>query len=176
MADDGTGGALIETIRHNTWATKQLLRSCRDLTREQLRSATTGTYGDIVATFNHIVGSEGHYLRSLSGITPDWLQDGSDDLDQLLGRVEDLESRWEQVLSEPVDPERVIIVDRGAYAVRAGVIVAQVLHHGNAHREQICAILTSLDIDAPDLQPWAYAWDTGRIWKHDATGQAAATG
>ena len=53
----------------------------------------------------------------------------------------------ERLLSEPVDAERVVVVDDGALEVRAGVIVAQALHHGNAHREQICAILTSLGIE-----------------------------
>jgi uncharacterized damage-inducible protein DinB len=52
--------------------------------------------------------------------------------------------------------------------VRAGVIVAQALHHGNAHREQICAILTSLGIEPPDIQPWECAWATGRIWERTA--------
>jgi hypothetical protein len=38
----------------------------------------------------------------------------------------------------------------------------------NAHREQICAILTSLGIEAPDIQPGEYAWATGRIWERTA--------
>ena len=32
---------------------------------------------------------------------------------------------WERLLSEPVDAERVFVVDDGALEVRAGVIVAQ---------------------------------------------------
>jgi uncharacterized protein YjbJ (UPF0337 family) len=56
---------------------------------------------------------------------------------------------WERLLSEPVDAERVVVVDDGVLEVRAGVIVAQALHLGNAHREQICAILTSLGIEPP---------------------------
>ena len=55
---------------------------------------------------------------------------------------------WERLLAEPVDPERVVVVDDGALEVRAGMIVAQALHHGNTHREQICAILTSQGIEA----------------------------
>jgi hypothetical protein len=41
---------------------------------------------------------------------------------------------WERLLAEPVDPERVVVVDDGALEVRAGMIVAQALHHGNATR------------------------------------------
>jgi hypothetical protein len=29
--------------------------------------------------------------------------------------------------------------------------VAQALHHGNAHREQICAILTGASMEPPDV-------------------------
>jgi hypothetical protein len=60
---------------------------------------------------------------------------------------------WERLLSEPVDAERMVVVDDGVLEVRAGVIVAQTLHLGNAHREQICAILTSLGIEPPGHQP-----------------------
>ena len=52
--------------------------------------------------------------------------------------------------------------------VRAGVIVAGASPHGNAHREQICAILTSQGVEPPDIQPWEYAWATGRIWERTA--------
>jgi uncharacterized damage-inducible protein DinB len=37
------------------------------------------------------------------------------------------------------------------------VLVIQALHHGNPHREQICAILTGLGIEPPDIQARAYA-------------------
>ena len=36
------------------------------------------------------------------------------------------------------------------------------LHHGSAHREQICAILRDFGLDPPELQPWDFADATGR--------------
>jgi uncharacterized damage-inducible protein DinB len=45
--------------------------------------------------------------------------------------------------------------------------VAEALHHGNVHREQICAILTSLGAQPPDIQPWGFADDTGRSRTRD---------
>jgi uncharacterized damage-inducible protein DinB len=105
----------------------------------------------------------------LAGGAPAWVNRPEDaDLDELAVWAEEAGQRWERLLSEPVDTERVIVVDDGALEVRAGVIVAQALHHGNAHREQICAILTSLGIEPPDIQPWEYAWATGRIWERTA--------
>jgi uncharacterized damage-inducible protein DinB len=90
------------------------------------------------------------------------------ELDELPARAEEAGQLWERLLSEPVDAERVFVVDDGALEVRAGVIVAQALHHGNAHREQICAILTSQGLEPPDIQSWGYAWATGRIWERTA--------
>ena len=171
LPDTRTAGAsvneaLLEAFRHNAWATKQLLAFCRGLSEEQLTSPATGTFGGIRATFNHIVLRDGHYLLQLAGSAPAWVDsDESGDLDQLQARVEETERLWEQFLSQPVDAERVIIVDKGANAVRAGVFVAQALHHGNAHREQICAILTGFGIQPPDVQAWGYAWATGRLWE-----------
>lgn len=159
-------GALLETFRHNSWATRQLLAFCRDLSEEQLAASATGTYGSIRATFNHIVLSEGRYLRRLAGDAPAWVDHADEaELDELAAWTEEAGQRWARFLSEPVDAERVVVVDDGALEVRAGVIVAQALHHGNAHREQICAVLTTLGVEPPDIQPWAYAWATGRMWE-----------
>ena len=137
--------------------------------REQLAASATGTYGGIRATFNHLVLADGRYLRRLAGGAPAWVDRPDEaELDELAVRTEEAGQQWERLLSEPVDAERVVVVDDGALEVRAGVIVAQALHHGNAHREQICAILTSLGIEPPDIQPWAYASATGRIWERTA--------
>lgn len=158
---------LREAFRHNAWATKFLLDFCRDLSEEQLSSATTGTYGNILETFNHMIAADAAYLRRLSGGEgPAWIDgDETDDFDVLTQWAGETASRWEEYLSQPIDAEKVYQVDDGAYEVRAGVIVAQALHHGNHHREQICAILTSLGLEPPDVQAWEYAWKTGRIWE-----------
>jgi hypothetical protein len=61
------------------------------------------------------------------------------ELDELAARAEEAGQRWERLLSEPVDPERVVVVDDGALEVRAGVIVAQALHQwliGNRSRRR----------------------------------------
>ncbi|WP_336245617.1 hypothetical protein [Nonomuraea sp. SYSU D8015] len=71
------------------------------------------------------------------------------------------------MLAKPIDVERVIVVDSGLREVRAGIFVAQALNHANHHREQVCAILTGLGIQPPDLQAWDYAWATGRIRDRD---------
>jgi uncharacterized damage-inducible protein DinB len=166
-------GALLDAFHHNAWATKQLLEFCRDLSAEQLTTPGTGTYAGILETFNHLVLSDARYLRRLAGGGPAWVdsEGGADpgdvdpkslDLGQLHSRVEETEKLWQQLLSQPFDSERLIFLDEGAYQARAGILVAQALFHGNAHREQICAILTAEGRQPPDIQGWAYGEATGR--------------
>jgi uncharacterized damage-inducible protein DinB len=169
-------GTLLEPFRHNVWANKHLLEFCQGLPAEQLTTPGIGTYAGILEIFNHIVMADARYLRRLAGSGPPWVDDegGSDpgdvdlesvDLGLLRSRVDETERLWEALLSEPLDAERLIILDQGAYQAHAGVLVAQALHHGNAHREQICAILTAAGKQPPDVQAWAYADATGRGMK-----------
>ncbi len=160
--------ALSDPIRHNNWATRHLIAFCRDaeLTQEQLTTPGAGAYGSILETLNHMVRSDASYLRALLGRSPAWMQDAADmDLDRLAGRAEESELLWEQLLEEPIDVNRVVVVDEGANEVYVGIFVAQALHHGTLHREQVCAMLTSMGVQPPDLQAWEYAWSTGRLWQ-----------
>ncbi|MBI5879856.1 MAG: DUF664 domain-containing protein [Chloroflexi bacterium] len=156
--------ALLDAFHHNSWATRQLLAACRGLSMEQLASSATGSYGSILDTFNHIIGADAWYLSLLSGSGPEWARkrEKSADLDQLEARVEETAQNWERFLAEPINTERVLILDEGKYETYPGVIIAQAFHHGSAHREQICAILTGFGLEPPDVQAWAYADATGR--------------
>jgi uncharacterized damage-inducible protein DinB len=166
-------GALLEAFRHNAWANRELLEFCRGLSDEQLNAAATGTYAGIIETFNHLILGDARYLRRLAGTGPSWVdsEGGVDpgdadlegvDFDTLLARVDEMEKLWEQFVAEPIDAESVIVLDEGGYQARAGVLVAQALHHGNAHREQVCAILTAAGKQPPGIQAWEYAEATGR--------------
>jgi uncharacterized damage-inducible protein DinB len=156
-------GALLEAFRHNAWATKELLAFCRTLPQDKLTHAATGTYGDILATFSHIVRADTRYLRRLAGGGFQWADSEEVvDLATLELRAAETAAGWERLLSEPIDADRLMVLDEGAYETHAGVIVAQALHHGNAHREQICAIVTGFGGQPPDIQAWTYAQATGR--------------
>jgi uncharacterized damage-inducible protein DinB len=160
---------LHEAFRHGAWATKTLIATCRDLSTEQLKCPSRG-FGSILATLNHVVLSDAGYAAILTGVRPAWASDGNetDDLDQLEARVDETARLWEQFPDEPVDAERLLILDAGEYECYAAVVVAQALHHANAHREQIRAGLAVLGVRPPDLQPWAYAVETGSAhWRTD---------
>ncbi|MEV8374009.1 DinB family protein [Kribbella sp. NPDC056861] len=160
---------LFDAIRHNNWATSELLTFCRDqqLTPEQLQVTGVGTFGGILATLQHIITCDASYLRRLADSDQlPWADDDnpSTDFATLAEWAEQTRLLWEDLLTRPIDVERVIIVDNGTRACHAGIFLAQALNHANHHREQVCAILTGLTIDPPDIQAWEYAWHTSRIW------------
>ncbi len=155
---------LLEAFGHNAWANKELLGACRGLTEQQLTFPGTaaGTDRGILAIFNHIVRSDRGYA-SRRGDRPEWVdkEEDTDDLDELERRADENAQVWQRFLSQPLEATKLIILDQGAYEAEQSVLVAQSLHHGNAHREQICAIMTGLGIEPPDIQAWSYAQATG---------------
>lgn len=172
---------LFDAVRHNNWATGELVAFCRDqqLTAEQLEVTGVGTFGGILATLHHIITCDGSYLRRLadSELLP-WADRRSPEGDAgppeadfatLARWAEEARLLWEDVLSKPIDVERVIVVDNGTRACHAGIFIAQALNHANHHREQVCAILTGFGIEPPDIQAWEYAWSTARIWDLPST-------
>jgi uncharacterized damage-inducible protein DinB len=164
-------GGLTDAFRHHFWASRELLGFCEKLPAEKLGSSATGTYGGVVETFDHLVVADLGYAARLSGARSGWL-DGhrekrtSARLADLSAGIDEAEALWQQILAKPADVDRVLLVDKGENSVRAGVFIAQALHHGTLHREQICSIITSLGMRPPDLQAWEYAWASGRIWKN----------
>jgi uncharacterized damage-inducible protein DinB len=163
----GLNDVLYDPIRHNNWATGSLIKFClaQNLTAEQLEITGVGTYGGILATLDHIVRCDGSYLRRIVDREIEFV-DGEPATDlETLGRWNaELGALWEVFLTQPFDVERVIIVDDNTRGTRAGIFVAQAINHANHHREQVCAVLTGLGIEPPDIQAWEYAWETERIW------------
>lgn len=160
---------LRDPLRHNSWATQQLLDFCAGLSEDQLAATAPGAFGSIVATLRHIVSADGRYRTRLSGgVAPEWLvrDDELPGVEGLKACVADMASFWERWLEEPFDPDRPIETrgpDGVAHHTPAGVILAQALHHGNDHRDQVCTVITTLGLQPPDLQAWAYGLATGRI-------------
>ena len=155
---------LLEAFRHNAWATKQLLSFCGSLTPKQLSATTTGTYGSIISTFNHLIYADAGYLPRIKVTRPAWSEGDEldvSDLGELEVRADETGRLWEQYLQDPLDAQQLLSLDAGAYEAESFVPIAQALHHANVHREQICSILTAMGIEPPDIQVWAYAEATG---------------
>jgi len=166
---------LIDFFRHNAWATRQVLDACRELTDPQLNTTVPGTFGSIIDTLRHTIRSEAGYCRRLTGEEPDWFQRASDQpgLGELMLWAGDLAARWDRFLSAEFDAERTFVIpwhDDGDRLVPAGVVLTQVLHHGNEHRTQVCTTLTSIGVESPALGVWEFAADTDRAPRVTARG------
>lgn len=154
---------LIEAFQQRLWAMKLLIAACEDRSVEELTRPAPG-FGSILATLNHLVMADAGYVASLGTGRAVWAVPESEttDLRELAARAEESAGRWQRFLREPIDGERLAFLDDGAYETHAAVVVMQALHHVSIHGEQVCACLTALGVEAPDLQPWAYADETGR--------------
>ena len=168
-------GALEEGFLAHDWANRKLLAFCGDLTPEQLAARNAVTRWSILGTFTHVVSADGYYLSSLTGegrLIPAWNEDedAAWSLAVLRERAGKVAAGWMDYLKTGDDSDRLLVIDGGTFEVRAGVLVAQALHHGVLHREQICEIARGLGLEPPDLQTWEYATDSGRARFLDAAG------
>ncbi len=159
--------AILDAFRHNAWATRVLIEFCRALDEEHLGASAPGVYGSIIETLKHLITGESYYSSLFMGPVPAWDSGGDDPatLGQLEAWAADMESIWEAVLAEPMDGDALLRSpqpDGSSREVRSGLMLAQALHHGNVHREQISAILTGLGLTPPDVSGWAYGRATGR--------------
>lgn len=168
------GHALHDLVRHNIWATRQLLNLCQTLDDDTLNATVPGTYGTVIQTLRHTIYSEASYLLRLTGAWPEYPWDREElvGLDVLSERAEMLAGVWEQFLAlDEVDTER-FGEARGdgdtMFDVRAGIFLTQALHHANEHRAHICTILGARGLDAPEVSGWEYAIATGRMTSRPA--------
>jgi len=158
--------AVLDPVRHNSWATERLIEFCSELPSSQLETSSEGTYGSIASTLGHIVGAEGRYRLRLSGTAPEWgdRAEQGPGLGELGSMARDMSAFWVDFLSRPFDPDRRIVAkDREGttFEVRAGVLVAQTINHGNEHRSQVYTVLTRLGVTPPDLDGWSWGEATG---------------
>jgi uncharacterized damage-inducible protein DinB len=156
---------VLDAFRHNAWATRKLLSFCREVPQEALDAAASGSYGSVQATLQHMLGAEAVYSSMFLGAFPAWEWREGAALETMASWAEDLATRWDDILSRPLDAEGLLsrpTTSGSTRQARAGVVLAQALHHGSLHREQVCAILTSLGLQPTDLEPWSYARETGR--------------
>ena len=157
---------LHDAFRHHVWATLRLLDACQTLTQDQLTATVPGLYGGMLETLRHIVGADAWYLFVLTGGRTSRIDEDSLGLAELRTATEGHSAAWEDVLRAEPDPDAVVVAhhdDGGEGHARAGIRLAQALHHGSDHRSQVCTALTTLGIEPPDIDVWAYGEEVGRV-------------
>ena len=166
---------LIDAFAHHVWATDRLLEVCADLSEEQLATTVPGTFGSIIDTLRHLVGGDASYLHVLTegsspALPPE--EEARLDVSAMRALVAEFGPWWERVAGADRDAAEDVVRHRddgSSSHAPYGVRVAQVLHHGTDHRSQICTALTTLGIEPPEIDVWAYADTTGRAWVEGET-------
>ena len=154
---------LHHVLRHNTWATGALLDFCRVLDPARLDDHAAGTYGTLYATLQHLVGAEQWYVQLLTGelVGARMRRGQRHTLDELASIAAAIGAR-EMTVAASDDPDRQIVMDEGkGPRTTVGVVLAQLVHHGNEHRTQATIILGASGIEPPAVSAWAYGRAAG---------------
>ena len=159
---------LHDAFAHHVWATLRLIDSCRSLTSEQLETSVPGTYGSILDTVRHIVGADAGYLWVLTAGASPQIEEEEMALDQLRAVMEANGPAWAALLEGDVDPDAIVVRHRDDGTdshAPTSLRIAQVIHHGTDHRSQVCTALTSLGLEPPEIDVWAFGFEGGRVFE-----------
>ena len=163
-----TTSLLADAFGHHVWATLRIIDACEALSPEQLGTNVPGTYGSILDTLRHLIGSDAGYLAFLTG-DPSLMVDEETFQPSDCRRIMERDgAAWTALLATELDPEEPMIRHRDdgtTFQAPRGVRLAQVIHHGTDHRSQICTALTSIGIEPPELDVWDYAASDGRAFE-----------
>lgn len=157
---------LKDTFAHHVWASLRLLDACLPLSQGQLETPAPGTYGSILDTARHLVGSDSWYLFRLTGDRTFVIDEERMGIPELRAEMEAHGAHWSKLLGEHLDPDAIVIArndDGSEYHAPTSIRVAQVLHHGTDHRSQICTALTTLGIEPPGIDVWDFGEEFGRV-------------
>jgi uncharacterized damage-inducible protein DinB len=167
-ADAGTRESLMDAaFRHHVWATLLLIDTCLPLSPDQLETAVPGTYGSILATMRHLVGSDSWYLFDITGDDDRRIEDEHMSLADLRSAMEADGEAWSRFLANDPDPAALLTeVDESDGFERDATVairLAQALHHGTDHRSQICTALSALGVDPPSVDVWDFGVHQGGV-------------
>jgi uncharacterized damage-inducible protein DinB len=157
---------LEDAFGHHVWATLELLDACIALDPGQLETAVPGTYGSILDTTRHLVGSDSWYLFVMSGERTPGIDEDHMSLAELRAAMVRDGEAWSALLAENPDPDAVIERrrdDGSETHAPMGIRLAQVIHHGTDHRSQICTALTTLGVEPPSIDVWDFGLQDGRV-------------
>lgn len=145
-------------IEYDLWATEQLLTfCCRQAVAVVEAPGPPGTYGSVLATFRHLIGSAQGYLSGM-GMEVEIRLGKADEpsLEELAGHLRAVRTAWEDYAAGDITLDRRYVLDQGTYEAPAVVMLGQFVHHGNDHRSHINTVLTAQGVTPPDLDVWAY--------------------
>jgi uncharacterized damage-inducible protein DinB len=88
-------------------------------------------------------------------------------LPELRAAMEADGAAWSAFLAKDPDPDAVVKevdeTDGFERDAPVGIRLAQALHHGTDHRSQICTAITTLGVEPPAIDVWAFGRQDGRV-------------
>jgi uncharacterized damage-inducible protein DinB len=158
---------LADAFAHHVWATLRLVDACLALGPEQLGTAVPGTYGSILETIRHIIGSDAFDLFVASDKRTPMIDADRMGLPELQAAMESNGVGWARLLEEDLDSDAVIreVDPDDGYQRDApmGMRLAGTLDHGTDHRSQICTALTALGVKTPAISVFDFGLQDGRV-------------
>jgi uncharacterized damage-inducible protein DinB len=147
---------LEHVLHHNNWANLTLLDFCREVDPAILDMGARGTYGTVYGTLQHVIGGQQWYVQLLTGdvLGTPIRRTERRTLEELIAVAQATGDRVLRVVKED-DPDRRVEMNEGRTST-VGVIVAQIVHHGNEHRTQVTTILGVNGIQPPPISAWGY--------------------
>jgi uncharacterized damage-inducible protein DinB len=161
-----SGSILPDAFDHHAWATLRLIDACVALPPDQLATTVPGTYGSILDTLRHLVGSDASYLALLNGGQTEAVDEDTMGLPELRSVMERDGDGWASLVAGEVDPEAMVVRHRANGSeshAPLGLRLIQVLAHGTDHRSQISTALTTLGLTPPAIDLFDYAREHDRI-------------
>jgi uncharacterized damage-inducible protein DinB len=162
---------ILRALQHDIWATEKLIAYCRTLTKQQLDLDAPGTYGSIRKTLAHLVRGDERYLVRLGVYSGQALGEGDEAaLDEVSAHLATVKADVEKLFSgSQFDPDRVVLdllrrrPTDPPLEIESWTMLVQFVHHGSDHRAHIGTILGSHGFAGPNLDVWAYGYETGAI-------------
>ena len=168
-----TTSLLTDAFEHHLWANERILDACAALTEAQLTTPVPGTYGPIIDTLRHLIQADSFYLWVSSDQARELIPgENKRTIDELRAANDEHAIAYRELLAGDLDPDEDVVErgDGGDYSAKQGIRLAQIVHHGTDHRSQVCTGLTSLGIEPPDIDLWAYGAVVGRTRESQGVG------
>jgi uncharacterized damage-inducible protein DinB len=150
---------LIELIRYNNWANRQVLEACQGLNTDQLAASEPGAYGTIRDTLEHIIKSEAWYVNLLtrSHPQPPFKWDDKPGPSEMAGFAAQVSNALLDAAGRVSPEDRVEEEDNGKiWTYNAMAVFIQIVNHGVEHRTNITTILNQGGLKPPAVDGWGY--------------------
>jgi uncharacterized damage-inducible protein DinB len=157
--DAPSESTFMEFILYNNWANQQVLQACQDMSEDQLAAMIPGAYGTIRETLEHIIRAEAHYLKILTGSSPQPLFKWEDrpSLAETTAYAVQVGNALVEMARRIHPTDQVVEEDEGEqFHYRALAIFIQIINHGIEHRTNITMILNQSLLTPPDVDGWGY--------------------